>query len=290
MSTNRPRYFYKYFSQDLFQFLTNCTFRFTPYESFNDPFENCPAEPEKLENLSQDEARALRSALDDMHTYSKDFVGKSLKRRFESEAHSPSIEEYQQRQGTLCLSETHDNLLMWAHYASDHKGYAIEINSDYFFELADDPTNAWRVNLDRVKYREMRILDQPDNFYDYLHGTHHAIATTKSTHWSHEQEWRMDRPLMNADLVLKHTGTLEIRRDAFNNPFHLFNLPKKYLSKIILGARTSRSSMQFVKKTLLADSELTHVRLKLAVPDPVDFRLRFVNVTVDDLPDPEPTA
>lgn len=290
VSTNRPRHFYKYFSQELFQFLTNRAFRFTPYDSFNDPFENTPAEPEKLENLTREEAIALRSALDDIHTYSKDLVGKSLKNRFESETRSASIEDFQQLQGTLCLSETHDNVLMWAHYASDHRGYAIEIDSDYFFELADDPKNVWMVNLDRVKYREMRVLDQPADLYDWYHGTHHAIATTKSTHWSHEQEWRMDRPLKDADLVLKDHDTQEIRRDASNNPFHLFNLPKKYLTKIIFGARVSKSNMQFVKKIMLADPELAHVRLKLAVPDPVDFRLRFVNMTVDDLPDPEPTA
>lgn len=289
MSTNRPKYFYKYFPKELFQFLTNSAFRFTPYESFNDPFENSPAEPEKLENLTSEEANALRSALDDLHTYSKELVGKSLKSRFEAEVRSASIEAFQERQGTLCLSETHDNVLMWAHYASDHRGYAIEVDSTYFFELADIPKNAWMINLDRVKYREMRVLDRSTNWWDWLHGMHHAIATTKSTHWSYEQEWRMDRPLKDADLVLKHPDTHEVRRDASNNPFHLFNLPKKYLTKIILGARVSKSNMQFVKKTLLADPELAHVQLKLAVPDPVDFRLRFVNMTVDDLPDPEPS-
>jgi hypothetical protein len=97
----------------------------------------------------------------------------------------------------------------------------------------------------------------------------------------------MGRPLKDADLVLKHRDTQEILRDASNNPLHLFTLPKKCLTKVIFGARASKSNMQFVKKTLLADPELAHVRLKLAVPDPVDFRLRFINIKVEDLPDPE---
>lgn len=290
MSTSRPRYFYKYFSQELFPFLSNCAFRFSPHESFNDPFENAPAEPEKLENLIKEEASALRSALDDLHAYSKELVARSLKKQFEAEVNFVVIEDFQERKGTLCLSETHDNLLMWAHYASDHRGYAIEIDSSYFFELADDPNNAWQINIDRVKYREMRVLIQSLNWSDYFHGTHHKLATTKSTHWSHEQEWRMDRPLKDADLVLQHADTQEIRRDQSNNPFHLFRLPKKYLTKIIFGAKASKSSMGFVKKTLLADPELAHVRLKLAVPDPVDFRLRFINMTIDDLPDHEPAT
>lgn len=88
--------------------------------------------------------------------------------------------------------------------------------------------------------------------------------------------------------ITEATQSKLIRRDAFNNPIHLFNLPKQYVSKIIFGARASKSDMQFVKKTLLADPELAHVRLKLTVPDPVDFRLRFINMTVDELPDSDP--
>lgn len=287
MSTNRPRFFYKYFPKERFADLTSCAFRFSPHESFNDPFENAPAEPEKLENLTKEEASALRSTLDDVQTYSKELIDKSLKNRFGAETQSENIETFQERQGTLCLSETHDNLLMWAHYASDHRGYVIEIDTTYFFELADDPNSAWLVNLDRVKYREMRVLEQSDNLWDLAYGTRHDIATTKSTHWSHEQEWRIDRPLKDADSVLRRSDTQEILRDQSNNPCHLFKLPKKYLTKIIFGARASRNNLGFVKKALQEDPELAHVSLKLALPDPVDFRLRFINLAVDDLPDHE---
>ena len=290
MSTNRPSYFYKYFPQERFSDLTKCTFRFSPHDSFNDPFENAPAEPEKLDNLTEEETHALRSALNNLHVYSKELVARSLRTRFEAETQTTDIEAFQKRQGTLCLSETHDNLLMWAHYASDHRGYVIEIDSSYFFALADDPNNAWRVNLDRVKYREMRVLDQPTDWYEYFHGTHYAIATTKSTHWSHEQEWRMGRPLKDADAVLRDPNTQDILRDQFNNPCHLFSLPKKYLTKVIFGARSSKKHLGLVKKSLQQDPELAHVRLKLAVPDPVDFRLRFINMAIDDLPDSEPTT
>lgn len=82
-----------------------------------------------MENMTREESTALRSALDDTHTYSKELVEKSLRSRFEAEARSAPIADFQMRKGTLCLSETHDNALMWAHYASDHRGYAIEIDS-----------------------------------------------------------------------------------------------------------------------------------------------------------------
>lgn len=287
MSNYRPRVFYKYFPSERIQFFEDLALRFSPHKSLNDPFENTPAEADQLETLSAEEIRALRSSLEDWGPYSADLVGKSLKRRFDAESSVPELEEVARRKGALCLSETHDNLLMWAHYASDHRGFAIEIDSKYFFGLADDPNNAWKITLDRVKYREMRPVRQSGSYWDYFHGTLHKIATTKSTHWSHEQEWRVMRPLGTADIVLgtRNSGVDVLKRDSSNNPYHLFKLPKGSLSKVIIGARATKQSMARIKRYLEADTALAHVRLKLAVPDPVDFRLRFLNLRVSDLPD-----
>ncbi|MDR6153208.1 hypothetical protein QF021_001297 [Acidovorax delafieldii] len=285
MTTNRPRVFYKYFSQSNYRFLENPAFRFTPHSSFNDPFENSPSEPERLDELTKEELIALRAPLNDDHSKSQALIQKSINNLLFNQRKEYTLEEMREHQGTLCLSETHDNLLMWAHYASDHQGYVTELDASYFFELADDPDNAWRVNLDRVQYREMRVLNQPGDWWEYFYGTHHEIATTKSTHWSYEQEWRIDRPLKDADKILTINSNPNVRRDDFGNPYHLFKLPKNILRKIIIGARASKSNLAYIKKTIKADKDLSHVVIKLSIPDPIDFRLRFINISVDDLPD-----
>jgi hypothetical protein len=287
VSNYRPRVFYKYFPCERIQFFEDLTLRFSPHVSLNDPFENMPAEQGQQEGMSADEMKALRCSIEDWGPYSADLIGKSLARRFATENDVPELEEVGKRKGALCLSETHDNLLMWAHYASDHRGFVIEIDSKHFFDLADDPNNAWKITLDRVKYREMRPAWQSGNWWDYLHGTLHKMVTTKSTHWSHEQEWRVMRPLDAADSVLDTIdgGVDVLKRDSANNPYHLFKLPHSSLVKVIIGARATRKSMSQIKRYLQADTALAHVRLKLAVPDPVDFRLRFLNLQVSDLPD-----
>lgn len=285
MTALRPQFFYKYFSKRNFIFFENWMLRYTPHESFNDPFENSPSEPEKLNSLTKNQASALRATLQDNHTYSKKLINKNLAHRLQKDFSKLNIDEYKNRQGTLCLSETHDNLLMWAHYASDHRGFVIEFDANYFFKFSDDSEeNTWLFEVSRIKYREMRVLDEPRDFYEYVHGTHHEIETTKSTHWSYEQEWRMTRPLKDADLVVLDTQSGKHRRDDSNHLIHLFSFPKKYISKIILGARTSNEDLALIRNIFETDKELGHVQLKLAIPDPVDFRLRFINIKIKDLP------
>lgn len=289
MSAYRPRCFYKFFSKERFDFLSTLQLRYAPHDSFNDPFENRPSKQEEMDNLSHEEASALRASLRDDSTYSNELVNKTLSHRFRQDSDFPNVEDYKEKLGTLCLSETHDNLLMWAHYASEHKGFVVEFNASYFFDFSDkSEEKVWLFSVDRVKYREMRVLRQSHGWWDYFHGTPHEVATTKSTHWSHEQEWRMTRPLKDANPVIEAKSTALYSRDESNHLIHLFDIPKKYVSKIILGARASKEDLARVKHTLAEDGDLAHVKLKLAIPDPVDFRLRFINIKVEDLPDAEP--
>jgi hypothetical protein len=83
--------------------------------------------------------------------------------------------------GVYCLSERNADLLMWAHYSDGHKGICLEFDSTaagtFFWEAA------------RVAYQEeypkvnMQDLGSPQNIL--------AMHLTKSTHWSHEREWRI---------------------------------------------------------------------------------------------------
>ena len=81
--------------------------------------------------------------------------------------------------GVMCLSEVHDDILMWAHYADSHRGVCFVFN----------PTEPFFATAQPVHYREERprvnpLLHSNDQMLD-------AAMFTKSNHWSYEREWRV---------------------------------------------------------------------------------------------------
>jgi Protein of unknown function (DUF2971) len=83
------------------------------------------------------------------------------------------------RQGVLCLTESADHPLMWAHYASGHSGVCLKLRHTGFFDRAQ-----------RVLYNdEPRTIDPYD---DSLVGLDIVRLTlTKATAWAYEKEWRI---------------------------------------------------------------------------------------------------
>ena len=101
----------------------------------------------------------------------------------------------------FCVSETRDNLLMWAHYAQDHKGAVFELWS---LPEEDNPLSA----AVPVEYVEQPIpFYTRDEWIEDMVGTrrldfgslYRRYACTKSTHWAHEQEWRAWYPLSETE-------------------------------------------------------------------------------------------
>lgn len=76
--------------------------------------------------------------------------------------------------GIFCLTETADDLAMWAHYAKDHTGLVIGFNArDSFFADSE--------RFGRVEYcQRPKVFPAP-----CIEGCFY-----KSWHWRHEREWR----------------------------------------------------------------------------------------------------
>ena len=83
--------------------------------------------------------------------------------------------------GVYSLSATNKHILMWSHYADDHKGVCLE------FSLGSAP--ALRDRATKVTYKEE--LPCMSFFDPKLPG---VLMTTKSDAWSYEQEWRIVFP------------------------------------------------------------------------------------------------
>lgn len=117
--------------------------------------------------------------------------------------------------GVYCLTTSKDNILMWAHYSDNHKGFCLEFDrqQDEFFQRAQ-----------RVKYSKVlptyNILEhtvgEPSKHADEFV----ELLLTKFEGWKYEHEWRL------------------VYTPEYGGPYvHTF--PERLLTGVILGFRIS---------------------------------------------------
>jgi hypothetical protein len=126
--------------------------------------------------------------------------------------------------GVVCLTETRDNLLMWAHYANEHKGVVLSFPIhqlqkfnifDSIFPISECLDNRCFLSecfdgkFHRVKYRKQPKfkLDKFDRCYSLDYRTDltellFEIMLQKSDEWIYEKEHRAILHLAQADRVL----------------------------------------------------------------------------------------
>jgi hypothetical protein len=127
-------------------------------------------------------------------------------RRFMEPATQETIKRFEQSQedmrqflrkfrnefAVLCLSEKHDNLLMWSHYAKDHTGCVFQLRC--LPDLDRPICAAQKVNyvpdyplLASLEQYVKHLTGQSELDYDHLF---EIFGFTKSLHWKYEAEWR----------------------------------------------------------------------------------------------------
>ncbi len=122
--------------------------------------------------------------------------------------------------GVFCLSEAADNLLMWAHYADNHRGVAIQFDTESKF-FSEDSLGSDLPSFRTVEY----IMKRPILSHSNLRSP--SLLFRKSPEWSYEREWRYIRRLSEAHRVI----------DSMPYPIHLFGLPEDSISGIVVGCR-----------------------------------------------------
>lgn len=171
---------------------------FSKMSEFNDPFEgiydiNTDAKPESIVAL------AVKSMADDDRTWADiaknikenvledDFGGLPIKKAFRENLNK-SVEDLKNKikdVGVLSLSEDPLSILMWSHYADEHKGICIE------FGRSPGEMSMSHIHCRPVKYsREYPI----PSLWDILSEEHlltNKAVFTKSIHWAYEKEWRI---------------------------------------------------------------------------------------------------
>lgn len=124
----------------------------------------------------------------------------------------------------LSLTKCPNNLLMWAHYANEHKGVVVEIDiQNEFFNSSEQGFSG--------KCFDIRYTNERTNVEDYLRndlGLPPANLLKKSLEWEYEKEVRFFLTKDNVEV-------------SKNNPeIWLSELPKSAVKSITVGIRANK--------------------------------------------------
>ena len=166
----------------------------------------------------------------------------------------------------LCLTESRDNLTMWAHYAEKHQGAVIR------YKCLPDWDSALLAALP-VKYSEQvpyiatmdewikHLTGQKQIFYD---DHFKKLVTTKSIHWEKEAEWR----------VIDAFGNRKIPND---DGIHMIDLYRpEEIDEVYFGCNSNHHRINDIIAAM--PPELSHVKKFIAGKEPWDFQLRFTAI------------
>lgn len=149
--------------------------------------------------------------------------------------------------GLLCLSEERDDILMWAHYADDHKGVCLEFDKEVMEK---------HFRCRKVLYGQPfpRLIEFYRNFLaaseqegqtgseanEATEKSGRFIFCRKSAHWCYEREWR----------IIISRQEIESQNNDRSFPY-----PGGMLTGIILGCNTDEAELTIIDRLLFGRSE-----------------------------------
>lgn len=194
---------------------------------------------------------------------------------------------------SLSLTENPANLLMWAHYTKNHRGFLIEFDetNDFFRDkqkyLFKIPYSNIRPVLGKrtvLKLISELINTLKDGSVIDMENLHRLSSIFhKSIDWKDEQEWRLITLTDFADNLTK----IEKKRKAYfsfgidspainkirSDYVAMFNLPPESIKSIIFGCNVNQKLRRNIYNLKEANSSLSHVVLYQALIDKKEYRL-----------------
>ena len=163
--------------------------------------------------------------------------------------------------GIFSLSEREDSILMWAHYASNHKGFVLGFNSEHSFFQRQRDDHRDIGTIQQVHYSEERLEVAIADI-----STESRMFLRKNSEWGYEKELRLIRRLDKAAEVIRAV-----------DPFiYLFDIPKDAIASITFGMNTSDKDQSSVLQKIGSDPLLAHIRCQNAVMDRTSFKINTV--------------
>lgn len=225
------------------QILQDCEFRFSSPTAFNDPFD-C-----SLDEVITYKMAEIKKWFSNFGGYSKIPLAnrkhieqdKNLVSKWVRDAKDKAINS----RGVLALSRNVEEILLWSHYAEDHKGLAIELS------LRDD---LGFFIMPRVMKYEQHY--SPTNYMSDPDGTVDAVLSKKYIKWEYEKEFRI------------------YKKDSAN-----INIPinPRAIKAVYFGLKTDLLEIENVKSICNVPT-LSHVRFFQAEKVYGQFKLKFKSI------------
>ncbi|CAM3479615.1 DUF2971 domain-containing protein [Arcobacter aquimarinus] len=233
---NRSLILYKYrsFGEYADKIILNSELYFASHTSFNDPFD-C--------NLEFEEDGDFNKHCETLNKTEKSLLGEKTIEDYKKDLKRNLIIE-KSKVGILSMSTNNKNILMWSHYADNHKGLCFGFKNDFYKESG--------ITMSKVIYSE----DDRYELIPYLGCEIEDIKrmfTLKSRYWEYEEEFRL--------LDLKNSYGLK----RFNN---------KYLKEILFGCKADETNIKKIIQ-LCQLNGFKHVIFKKARIVPGKFELDF---------------
>ena len=259
-------YKYRYFDKNKYHLmaLEKPQLRFASARDFNDPYDSTlqynfldqppgiqlkwAIEVTKIEfpQLNKDEIKEkAKSQLDKINNDSSHL--KWFKKHY--------VDVNYDKFGICCLTPNQKNLLMWAHYSDNHKGFCIGFDTNKILEIQ-------KLLVKKNELLQLLKIPYSDtipsiNFYESMSSDQwvndlYKMLYTKSSHWSYEQEYRLS---------------------YWNHPNMSLDISFNVISEVILGCKISKNNK---KKILLVISKFdSNISLFQAHKHSTKFDLHF---------------
>lgn len=226
---------FKYMSEDRIEdVLINNQIRFTQACFFNDPFEMKPFirgimnEPDIIKKYGKELSTIIIEKIKDENILAV------VEKKFYDTLNS--------HWGILSLTSNPKNILMWSHYANDHKGIVLEVDKNHkYFNKMDDKKKFFNY-IHKVTYS----LERPAQYLSDFNPEEFFL--TKSIEWKYEDEYR----------AFKQLDKLDNPKD--NNIF-LSKFPKDLIISIYCGCNMSDKNRNYINTIVNNDKELSHVKI-----------------------------
>jgi hypothetical protein len=245
MNKDIPNFLYRYQALNAHSLasLVNNTIWLSNPDSFNDPFD-CAITLDR-KKYEESIAHVVSVALEQYKPNEFDIDDfKSIKpgdkKAFENFRNG--ILELIQNWGICSFSALPDHMLLWSHYANNHRGFCVEYNCREGSEF--------RKVVFKVNYENTMPSLSAKDFGESKEKALDILWLTKAKCWSYEEEWRVMMPEGN----------------------RLYKSPEVY--SVIFGARMPESERKMLAETLRHQPEII---FKEAVLAEGEFRIEIVN-------------
>lgn len=174
-----PKILYKYMTAEgAMRFLGNGKLLFNRPSDFNDPFE-CKAIIDNSDTTKEEWRQYLsKQALDPLAQQQLFNIIMSNPKDVDRII-GEEIQRQNEANGILCLSSEPDNILLWSHYAKDHKGVCLVFDISKDIESFTTPL---KVDYDN-HYPKYNYIRNPEMVL--------KVALKKAKMWNYEKEYRV---------------------------------------------------------------------------------------------------